>query len=66
MKVNLNKIKGLMAEHEDTQQDLAEKLGLSRQMVSLYMTGSSAMSIATVTKIARIYGVSPFDLLKEE
>ena len=66
MTVNLNKIKGLMAEHGDTQKDLAEKLGLSRQMVSLYMTGGSAMSIATVTKIARIYGVSPFDLLKEE
>lgn len=66
MTVNLNKIRGLMAEHGDTQKDLAEKLGLSRQMVSLYMTGGSAMSIATVAKIARIYGVSPFDLLKEE
>lgn len=63
MTVNLNKIKGLMAEHGDTQKDLAEKLQISVVTLRGYLKGYSVMRVDTIAKIAEIYGVPALDLL---
>lgn len=63
MQVNLNKIKGLMAENGDTQKDLADKLGIADITLRNYFKGRTDMRIDTVSKIAEIYNVSPLVLL---
>ena len=64
MQVNIAKIIGLMAEHGETQQDLARVLGCSVTTVGNYMTSKSVMRVDDVGKIAVHYEVSPLDLLK--
>lgn len=66
MQVNIAKIKGLMAEHGDTQQDLAAKLGVTRTTINNYVLGKTIVTLETVNKIAAIYNVDPLDLLKRE
>lgn len=66
MKVNLNKIKGLMAEHGDTQLDLAEKLGISENTLRHYFHQKTEMRVSMVGQIAEIYHVKPLDLLQTE
>ena len=63
MQVNLNKIKGLMAENGDTQKDLADKLGVSAETARNYINGKVAMRVDTISKIAEIYNVAPLVLL---
>lgn len=63
MQVNIMKIKGLMAENGDTQEDLAKKLGCSTTTVGNYLTGKSEMRITTLDRIAEIYNAAPLDLL---
>lgn len=63
MRVNTAKIRGLMAEHGDTQEDLAKKLGVSRVTVNNYLQGVSPISLKTATKIAQIYKVNPLILI---
>ena len=48
MKVNLSKIKGLMAEHGDTQLKLAEKLGISEVTLRNYLKQETEMRVSTV------------------
>ena len=66
MKVNLSKIKGLMAEHGDTQLKLAEKLGISEGTLRNYLKQETEMRVSTVGHIAKIYGVKPAELLIPE
>lgn len=63
--VKLSKIKGLMAENDDTQEKLAEKLNVSKQLISLKLNGKSAISIEMLTSIARLYGVPVAELIEE-
>lgn len=63
MQVNVAKIKGLMAEHGDTQDVLAEKLGIVPATLRSYLKGRTVMRVDTVAQIAEIYGVKPLDLL---
>lgn len=63
MQVNLNKIKGLMAENGDTQKDLADKLGIADMTLRNYFSGRTIMRVDTVSKIAEIYNVAPLVLL---
>lgn len=63
MQVNLNKIKGLMAENGDTQKDLADKLGIADMTLRNYFSGRTIMRIDTISKIAEIYNVAPLVLL---
>lgn len=63
MQVNLNKIKGLMAENGDTQKDLADKLGIADMTLRNYFNGRTIMRVDTVSKIAKIYNVAPLVLL---
>lgn len=66
MQVNTARIRGLMAEHGDTQQDLAEKLGITPATLREYLKGRQQMRVDTVSQIAAIYNVSPLDLLTIE
>lgn len=66
MQVNVARIKGLMAEHGDTQETLAKKLGVTRTTVNNYLTGDYSMSLETASRIAKIYNADPFTLLKRE
>lgn len=63
MQVNLNRIKGLMAENGDTQKDLADKLGIADMTLRNYFSGRTIMRVDTVSKIAEIYNVAPLVLL---
>ena len=47
-----------------TQEFVAEALGVSRQAVSKWETGSSAPGTANLLALAKLYGVSAEDLLK--
>ncbi|MCC8196274.1 MAG: helix-turn-helix domain-containing protein [Ruminococcus sp.] len=49
-----------------SQEDLAEKLDVSRQSVSKWESGSSIPEIDKILKISEIYGVSTDYLLKDE
>lgn len=66
MQVNTAKIKGLIAENGDTQDDCAKKLGISSSTLRSYLKGRTVMRVDTVAEIAKIYGVRPLDLLKIE
>ena len=48
-----------------SQEDLAERLGVSRQAVSKWETGTSDPSTSNLLALAKLYGISPEELLRE-
>ena len=48
-----------------TQEQLAERLGVSRQAVSRWETGAADPSTSNLLALAKIFGVSPEELLRE-
>ena len=48
-----------------TQELVAEKVGVSRQAVSKWESGTAEPSTSNLIKVARLYGVDPADLLRE-
>ncbi len=48
-----------------TQEFVAEHLGVSRQAVSKWENGSSDPSTSNLLALAKLYGISPEDLLRE-
>lgn len=54
MQVNLNKIKGLMAENGDTQKDLARKLGVNKATVNNWLHGKTNIRLDMV--LGRTFG----------
>lgn len=65
MEVNLNKIKGLMREHGETQAELAEYLGCSTTSVVNYLNGKTEMKAVYVFKIADKYKTPIADLVEK-
>ena len=51
-----NLLKDLRAEHEWSQADLAEQLGVSRQTVNAIETGKYDPSLPLAFKIAKLFG----------
>lgn len=49
-----------------TQEDLAERLGVSRQAVSKWETGASIPDLEILLKISRLYGVTINDILEPD
>ena len=47
-----------------SQEGLAERLGISRQAVSKWETGAAEPSTSNLLALARLYGVSAEELLK--
>ena len=48
-----------------TQEFVAERLGVSRQAVSKWETGTADPSTTNLTALAKLFGIAPEDLLKE-
>lgn len=48
-----------------TQEFVAERLGVSRQAVSKWENGSSDPSTSNLLALAKLYGISPEELLKQ-
>lgn len=48
-----------------TQEFVAEQLGVSRQAVSKWENGTSDPSTSNLLALAKLYGISPEELLKE-
>lgn len=63
--VKLDKIRGLMAENRDTQESLANKLGVSKQLINLKLCGKSPFSLDLLGKVAHLYGVPTSELIED-
>ena len=48
-----------------SQDELAEKLEVTRQSISLWETGQTQPSLDNIVALAKLFGVSVEDLLKE-
>lgn len=64
MKINVHKIKLILAEREMTRSDLAERCGISRQNVSTILTRGTCEP-KTVGKLAKGLGI-PLEEITEE
>lgn len=58
-----NNIQKFLTMQGKTQQSLADKLGISKQVMSKIINGAKAINIAEISKIAEILNVSTDDLL---
>lgn len=58
-----NNIQKVLAEQGKTQQFLAEQLGVSKQVMSKIVSGSKAINVAEISKIASVLDVSTDCLL---
>lgn len=65
MKVNIDKIRGLMAENHDTNETLGKKIGVSAATVSNYLNGKTDMTVALLGRVAQAYNVDAFTLLAQ-
>ena len=59
------KIAALRREHKLSQEALGEKLGLSRQAVSKWETGTADPSTSNLLALAKLFGVSAEELLRQ-
>lgn len=66
--MNMNLISGylqfLRKSYHYTQEDLAEKLDLSRQAVSKWETGAAIPDLEVLLKISKLYGITINDILE--
>ena len=58
------RLKAVRMRYNMTQEFVAERLGVSRQAVSKWETGSAEPSTSNLLALAKLYGVSPEELLK--
>lgn len=63
MKINVHKIKLILAEREMTQTDLAERCGISKQFLSTILTRGTCEP-KTVGKLANGLGIPPEEITK--
>lgn len=61
--VKTNKIKGLMREHGETQEDIAKLLGKTLRAVQ-YEFSKGKFSVTDLSKIAKHYDISIADLVE--
>ena len=59
-----NRLLALRREHGYSQEELAYKLGVSRQAVSKWENGTSEPNTSNLMALARLYGIPAEDLLK--
>lgn len=60
------RVRGLRKEHELTQEDLADKLGVSRQTIFMVETGQCLPSLEHALKLAAIFNQTIDSLLNDE
>ena len=58
-------IAALRKKHGFSQEELGEKLGVSRQAVSKWENGTAAPSTTNLMAMAKLFGVEAAELLKE-
>ena len=56
-------VKVELLEHGMTQKDLAEKVGVGRPAMNLYLNGSRSMPMPTFFSVAEAFGISPRELM---
>ena len=61
-----NRLKVLRAEHDWSQQDLAERLGVSRQSVNAIETGRYDPSLPLAFRIADTFGLAIEDIFSRD
>ena len=61
-----NKLKNARNEANFTQEDIAEKIGVSRQTISNWENNKSYPDIISIIKLSDIYSISLDTLLKED
>ena len=59
------RLQQLRKEKGMSQEELAERLGVSRQAVSKWESGASDPSTANLIALARLFGISAEELLRE-
>lgn len=62
----IEKLTSLRKEYGITQQELAEKLGVSRQAVSSWERGTAAPSTENLVRIGKLFGVSVDALVNDD
>ena len=62
---NHERMAELIREKEIEQKDIAEAIGVSEAAVSYYARGLKTPSIETLSRIAKVLGVSSAELIKE-
>ncbi|MGD6965651.1 helix-turn-helix transcriptional regulator [Rossellomorea vietnamensis] len=62
----INSVRELRARFRMTQQDLAEKTGVTRQTIGLIEKGDYAPSITLALKIAHVFGVQVEEIFRLE
>ena len=61
-----NRLKVLRAERDWSQQDLADRLGVSRQSVNAIETGRYDPSLPLAFRIARVFAMAIEDIFESE
>lgn len=65
MKMNKNRLKDLREDHDYTQQQIAQKIGITQRKYSYIETGIQQLTAEVLISLARFYNVSIDYLLGE-
>lgn len=65
MKINQNRLKDLREDHDYTQQQIADAIGITQRKYSYIETGVQQLTAEVLVSLARFYGVSVDYLLGE-
>ncbi len=65
MEMNRNRLKDLREDHDYTQQQIAEKIGITQRKYSYIETGIQQLTAEVLVPLARFYDVSVDYLLGE-
>lgn len=65
MKLNVRKIKLILAEQEMNQADLAVKIGVNRQQVNDLLSRETC-TLKSLGRVANALGVKPAEIIKED
>ncbi|PDX80596.1 helix-turn-helix domain-containing protein [Faecalibacterium prausnitzii] len=65
MRINQNRLKDLREDHDYTQQQVAEKIGITQRKYSYIETGVQQLTADVLVALARFYKVSVDYLLGE-
>ena len=65
MRINQNRLKDLREDHDYTQQQVAEKIGITQRKYSYIETGVQQLTADVLVALARFYKVSVEYLLGE-
>ena len=65
MRINQNRLKDLREDHDYTQQQIADAIGITQRKYSYIETGVQQLTAEVLVSLARFYGVSVDYLLGE-